>query len=114
MHVANDGVEALAFLRREGVYADAPRQCLILLDLNLPKMGGLEALGHIKKDAYLQAIPAVILTTSQRQADVSKAREFRANCYLNKLVQWDRFSTIANLNRFWTPEITAKLPAQRI
>jgi chemotaxis family two-component system response regulator Rcp1 len=114
VHVANDGVEALAFLRREGVYADAPRQCLILQDLNLPKMGRLEVLGYIKKDAYLQAIPVVILTTSQRQADVSKACEFRANCYLNKPVQWDRFSTIANLNRFWAPEITAKLPAQRI
>lgn len=114
VHVANDGVEAMAFLRREGIHANAPRPCLILLDLNLPKMGGLEVLGHIKKDPSLQAIPVVILTTSERQADVSKAYELRANCYLNKPVQWDGFSTIiASLNRFWAPEITAKLP-QRI
>ena len=114
VHVANDGVEAMAFLHREGIHANAPRPCLILLDLNLPKMGGLEVLGHIKKDPSLQAIPVVILTTSERQADVSKAYELRANCYLNKPVQWDGFSTIiASLNRFWAPEITAKLP-QRI
>jgi chemotaxis family two-component system response regulator Rcp1 len=115
VHVANDGVEAMAFLRREGIHANAPRPCLILLDLNLPKMGGLEVLGHIKEDPDLQAIPVVILTTSERQADVSKAYELRANCYLNKPVQWDGFSTIiASLNRFWAPEITAKLPARRI
>ena len=115
VHVANDGVEAMAFLRREGIHAKAPRPCLILLDLNLPKMGGLEVLGHIKKDPDLQAIPVVILTTSERQADVSKAYELRANCYLNKPVQWDGFSTIiASLNRFWAPEVTAKLPNQRV
>jgi CheY-like chemotaxis protein len=72
VHVACDGVEAMAFLRREGIYADAPRPCLILLDLNLPKMGGLEVLGQIKKDPDLQAIPVVILTTSERQVDVTK------------------------------------------
>src|SRR5277367_2155244 len=64
LHVASDGVEAMAFLRREGIHAKAPRPELILLDLNLPKMGGLEVLGHIKKDPDLQAIPVVILTTS--------------------------------------------------
>jgi chemotaxis family two-component system response regulator Rcp1 len=115
VHVANDGVEALAFLRREGIHDNAPRPCLILLDLNLPKMGGLEVLGQIKKDPDLQAIPVVTLTTSERQAEVSKAYELRANCYLNKPVQWDGSSTIIeSLNRFWAPEITAKLPAHRI
>ncbi len=115
VHVVNDGVEALTFLRREGVYSNAPRPCLILLDLNLPKMGGLEVLGQIKKDVNLQTIPVVILTTSERQADVSKAYELRANCYLNKPVQWDGFSTmIASLNRFWAPEITAKIPAPMV
>jgi two-component system, chemotaxis family, response regulator Rcp1 len=108
-------VEALAFLRREGIYSDAPRPCLILLDLNLPKMGGLEVLGQIKRDPDLQAIPVVILTTSERQADVTKCYELKANCYLNKPVQWDGFSTIiASLNRFWAPAITAKLPNQRV
>jgi CheY-like chemotaxis protein len=88
---------------------------LILLDLNLPKMGGLEVLGDIKKDPDQQAIPVVILTTSERQADVSKAYELRANCYLDKPVHCDGFSTIiASLNRFWAPEITAKLSAQRV
>ena len=115
VHVAGDGVEAMALLRREGVYSNAPRPCLILLDLNLPKMGGLEVLGHIKKDPDLQAIPVVILATSERQADVTKCYELKANCYLNKPVQWDGFSTIiASLNRFWAPAITAKLPMQRV
>ena len=101
VHVAGDGVEAMALLRREGVYSNAPRPCLILLDLNLPKMGGLEVMAHIKKDPDLQAIPVVILTTSERQADVTKAYALQANCYLNKPVQWDGFSTIiASLNRF--------------
>ena len=84
---------------------------LILLDLNLPKMGGLEVLGDIKKDPDQQAIPVVILTTSARQADVSKAYDQRANCYLDKPVHWDGFSTsIASLNRFWAPVISAKPP----
>jgi chemotaxis family two-component system response regulator Rcp1 len=114
VHVASDGVEAMAFLRREGIHAGAPRPCLILLDLNLPKMGGLEVLGEIKKDPELQAIPVVILTTSERQADVTKCYELRANCYLNKPVQWDGFSAIIeSLNRFWAPEITAKAQPQR-
>jgi two-component system, chemotaxis family, response regulator Rcp1 len=108
VHVACDGVEAMAFLRREGIYANAPRPCLILLDLNLPKMGGLEVLGHIKKDPDLQAIPVGILTTSERQADVTKCYELKANCDLNKPVLWNRFSTIiASLNRFRSPAITA-------
>jgi two-component system, chemotaxis family, response regulator Rcp1 len=113
VHVASDGAEAMAFLKREGSYANAPRPCLILLDLNIPKMNGLEVLGQIKQDPTLQAIPVVILTTSERQADVSRAYELRANCYLNKPVQWDGFSTIvASLNRFWAPELAAKIPAQ--
>ena len=116
VHVACDGVEAMAFLRREGIYADAPRPCLILLDLNLPEDGWAGGAGlQIKKDPDLQAIPVVILTTSERQADVTKAYELKANCYLNKPVQWDGFSTIiASLNRFWAPAITAKLPNQRV
>jgi two-component system, chemotaxis family, response regulator Rcp1 len=114
VHVANDGVEAMAFLRRQGHYAKAPRPCLILLDLNLPKMGGLEVLSQIKKDPDLQAIPVVILTTSERQADVSRCRELRANCYLNKPVQWAGFSTIvAGLNRFWTLPNKGTQPDQR-
>ena len=104
VHVACVGVDSLA-----------PRPCLILLDLNLPKMGGLEVLSQIKIDRDLQAIPVVILTTSERHADVTKAYELKANCYLNKPVQWDGFSTIiASLNRFWAPAITAKLPNRSV
>jgi two-component system, chemotaxis family, response regulator Rcp1 len=115
LHVANDGVEAMVFLRTQGAQANAPRPDMIWLDLNLPKMGGLEVLGQIKKDSDLQAIPVVILTTSERRADVTKCYERKANCFLNKPVQWDEFSTIiASLNRFWAPAITAKLPAQRV
>jgi two-component system, chemotaxis family, response regulator Rcp1 len=115
VHVACDGVDAVAFLRREGIYSNAPQPGLILLDLNLPKMGGLEVLGQIKRDPDLQAIPVVLLTTSERQADVTKCYELKPNCYLNKPVPWDGFSPIiASLNRFWAPEITAKLPAQRV
>jgi chemotaxis family two-component system response regulator Rcp1 len=115
LHVANDGVEAMIFLRNQGGQAHAPCPDMILLDLNLPKMSGLEALGHIKTDPDLQAIPVVILTTSERQADVTKAHALSANCYVNKPVQWDGFSTIiASLKRFWAPEITAKLAAQRV
>jgi CheY-like chemotaxis protein len=115
VHVACDRVDAMEFLRHEGIHASAPRPCLILLDLNLPRMGGLEVLAQIKKDPDLQAIPVVILTTSERQADVSKAYDLRANCYLNKPVQWDGFTAIiASVNRFWAPEITAKLTNRRI
>jgi chemotaxis family two-component system response regulator Rcp1 len=78
-------------------------------------MGGLDVLGNIKKNPDLQAIPVMILTTSEWRADVSKAYELRANCYLDKPVQPDGFSTIiGSLNQFWAPAITAKLPAQTI
>ena len=70
LHVASDGVEAMAFLRREGAHVDAPRPDLILLDLNLPKMDGREVLAHIKEDDSLKTIPTVILTTSEAEADI--------------------------------------------
>jgi chemotaxis family two-component system response regulator Rcp1 len=115
VQVANDGVEAIIFLRHEGSDAHAPRPDMILLDLNLPRMDGRQVLAEIKKDDSLRMIPTVFLTTSERQADVSKACELRANFYLNKPVPWDGFSTIiASLNRFWAPEITAKLRAQMV
>ena len=72
LHVASDGVEAMAFLRREGGHAHAPRPDLILLDLNLPKMDGREVLAHIKEDASLKTIPTVILTTSDAEADIAE------------------------------------------
>jgi len=111
VHVANDGVEAMAFLRRQGIHADAPRPCLILLDLNLPKMDGREVLAHIKEDAGLTTIPTVILTTSEAEVDIVKGYQLRANCYLSKPVQLMEFENLVkSINNFWLTE--AKLPPQ--
>lgn len=108
-HVASDGVEAMAFLRREGDNPNAPRPDLILLDLNLPKMDGREVLAHIKEDDSLKSIPTVILTTSEAEVDIAKSYELQANCYLSKPVQLDAFeSLVKSINEFWLTK--AKLP----
>ena len=91
LDVASDGVEAMAFLKREGAKAQAPRPDLILLDLNLPKMDGREVLARIKKDDGLKTIPTVILTTSEAEADIVKSYQLHANCYLRKPVRLDDF-----------------------
>jgi chemotaxis family two-component system response regulator Rcp1 len=112
LHVAADGVEAMAYLRREGVHAQAPRPDLILLDLNLPKMDGREVLVHIKNDVDLKTIPTVILTTSDAEADIVKSYQLQANCYLTKPVQLDAFEgLVKSINDFWLTR--AKLPQQR-
>jgi chemotaxis family two-component system response regulator Rcp1 len=112
LHVAIDGADAMAFLRRKGTYLDAPRPDLILLDLNLPKMDGREVLAHIKEDDSLKTIPTVILTTSEAEADILKSYELRANCYLNKPVQLDEFEDLVkSINDFWLKK--AKLPQHR-
>jgi len=112
LHVASDGVEAMAFLKREGVYARAPRPELILLDLNLPKMDGREVLAHIKEDPNLKTIPTVILTTSEAEADIVKSYQLQANCYLSKPVQLDAFEALVkSINDFWLTKV--KLPQQR-
>lgn len=111
LHVATDGVEAMAFLRRQGPHADAPRPDLILLDLNLPKMDGREVLGHIKEDSSLKMIPTVILTTSDSEVDIVKSYQLAANCYLTKPVQLPAFeSLVKSINDFWLTK--AKLPPQ--
>jgi two-component system, chemotaxis family, response regulator Rcp1 len=112
LHVATDGVEAMAFLRHQGEHSEAPRPDLILLDLNLPKMDGREVLAHIKKDDGLKGIPTVILTTSDAEVDIVKSYQLQANCYLNKPVQLDAFEALVkNINEFWLRD--AKLPKQR-
>ncbi|MGD0427204.1 MAG: response regulator [Candidatus Acidiferrales bacterium] len=112
LHVATDGVEAMAFLKREGTHARAPRPDLILLDLNLPRMDGREVLAHIKDDAALKTIPTVILTTSDAEADIVKSYQLQANCYLSKPVQLDAFeSLVGSINDFWLTKV--KLPQQR-
>ncbi len=111
LHVASDGAEAMAFLRRQGDYSQVPRPDLILLDLNLPKMDGREVLAHIKKDEGLKTIPTIILTTSDAEVDIAKSYQLQANCYLNKPVQLDQFeSLVKSINDFWL--IDAKLPKQ--
>jgi two-component system, chemotaxis family, response regulator Rcp1 len=112
LHVVNDGVEAMAFLRHEGAHIHAPRPDLILLDLNLPKMDGREVLAHIKEDNGLKTIPTVILTTSQAEADIVKSYQLQANCYLCKPGQLEAFeSLVKSINDFWLTKV--QLPQQR-
>jgi chemotaxis family two-component system response regulator Rcp1 len=102
LSVATDGVEALAFLRREGKYADAPRPHLILLDLNLPKKDGREVLSAIKADPALRRIPVVVLTTSKAEMDVMRAYDEHANCFINKPVDLEQFlRVIRTIEDFW-------------
>jgi chemotaxis family two-component system response regulator Rcp1 len=109
LHVAADGVEAMAFLRNEGVHASAPRPDVILLDLNLPKMDGREVLVRIKGDMDLRAIPIIILTTSEAEADIAESYQLHANCFLTKPVQLGAFETLVkSINDFWLTK--AKLP----
>jgi two-component system response regulator len=109
LHVASDGVEAMAFLRKEGKYADAPRPDFILLDLNIPKLDGREVLALIKQDKNLMLIPTIILTTSDSEADIVKSYQLQANCYLSKPVQLDQFEVVVqSINSFWLNMV--KLP----
>jgi chemotaxis family two-component system response regulator Rcp1 len=109
LHVAVDGVEAMAFLRHEGEHAAAPRPDLILLDLNLPKMDGREVLAIIKQDQSLKMIPTVILTTSDAEADIVKGYQLQANCYLTKPTQLEAFEALVkSINDFWLTKV--KLP----
>jgi chemotaxis family two-component system response regulator Rcp1 len=111
VHVAYDGVEAMAFLRCEGSNADAPRPDLILLDLNLPKMDGREVLAHIKEDDSLKTIPTVILTTSEAEVDILKSYQLHTNCYMTKPVQLDQFeSLVKSINDFWLTKVTLPQP----
>jgi len=109
LSVVADGVEALAFLRREGKYADAARPDLILLDLNLPKKDGREVLAEIKEDPNLRRIPVVVLTTSQEEKDILQAYDLRANAYITKPVDLDQFLTVVrSIEDFWLTIV--KLP----
>lgn len=112
LSVATDGVEAMAFLRKEGQYREAPRPDLILLDLNMPRKNGIEVLREIKADAALKTIPVVILTTSGADQDVLKAYEFSANCYVTKPVDLYQFVKVVHtIDEFWLTIV--KLPPHR-
>ena len=105
-----DGVEAMAFLRREGPYADAPRPDLILLDLHMPRMNGREVLAEVKRDPDLRRIPIVIMTTSDDEKDVTAAYNLHVNCYVTKPVDLDQFiGVVKSIEHFWFSVV--KLPA---
>jgi two-component system, chemotaxis family, response regulator Rcp1 len=113
LHVAMDGIEALAFLRRQGQYLDAPRPDVILLDLNLPKKDGREVLAEIKDDPDLRRIPVVILTTSQAEKDIVSTYDLHANCYITKPVELDEFiQVVKSIDEFWLTIV--KLPPNGI
>ncbi|MDO9537276.1 MAG: response regulator [Thermoplasmata archaeon] len=102
LSVVNDGEEAMAFLRREGQYADAPRPDIILLDLNMPKKNGSEVLAEIKNDPNLKRIPVVILTTSKAEEDILKTYDLHANCFITKPVDLNQFMVIVKyIKDFW-------------
>lgn len=109
INVAVDGFDAMAFLRREGKYANAPKPDLILLDLNLPKKNGREVLAEIKNDSNLKRIPVVILTSSQAEIDIVTTYNLHANCYITKPVDFDQFiSVVRSIEDFWFAVV--KLP----
>jgi two-component system, chemotaxis family, response regulator Rcp1 len=107
--VANDGAEALALLKRQGKFANAPRPDLILLDLNLPVKDGRQVLEQIKADAELKTIPVVILTTSKAEEDILRTYKLHANCYITKPVDLEQFVTVVKyIEDFWL--VIVKLP----
>jgi two-component system, chemotaxis family, response regulator Rcp1 len=102
LNVAMDGAEALAFLRRTGKYADAPRPDLILLDLNLPKKNGREVLAEIKADPALRRVPVVVVTSSRAEEDIVKSYDLHANCYVTKPLDLDKFvEVVRGIEDFW-------------
>ncbi|MGW4063887.1 response regulator [Amycolatopsis sp. NPDC004747] len=109
LHVAEDGVEALRFLKREGPFGAAPRPGLILLDLNLPRKDGRELLGEIKQDPGLRTIPVVVLTTSEAEEDILHSYELHANAYVTKPVDFEKFvEVVRKIDDFWVTVV--KLP----
>jgi two-component system, chemotaxis family, response regulator Rcp1 len=110
LHVVEDGIAAMAFLRKEGQYADSPAPDLILLDLNLPRKDGREVLAEIKQDDSLKRIPVVVLTTSRAEEDVVRSYNLHANAYVTKPVDLAQFlSVVRSLEEFWLAVVT--LPA---
>ncbi len=111
LSIVGDGLEAMAFLHREGKYADAPRPDVILLDLNLPKKNGLEVLEEIKADASLKRIPVVIITSSEAEQDILKTYDLHVNCYVNKPVDLEQFiKVVQSIETFWLTIV--KLPSE--
>jgi chemotaxis family two-component system response regulator Rcp1 len=113
LHVVGDGLEALAFLHREGKYAEAPRPDLILLDLNLPRMDGRTFLAEIRADDRFKSIAVVVLTTSQAEEDILKSYRLGANCFITKPVGLAEFARVVNaIEHFWFTIVC--LPCEKI
>ena len=105
-----DGKEAMAFLRREGKYASAPRPDLILLDLHMPRMNGREVLAEVKEDSELRRIPVVMMTQSKDEQDILAAYNLHVNCYVTKPVDMDQFiGAVRSIENFWFTIV--RLPA---
>jgi len=108
-----DGVEALAYLRRQGKYFNAVRPDLIMLDLNLPRKDGREVLAELKNDLDLKTIPVIVLTTSRSDEDVLRSYQLNANCYITKPVDFEHFiEVIRSIEQFWLTVVT--LPQKRL
>jgi two-component system, chemotaxis family, response regulator Rcp1 len=107
LSIVEDGVQAMAFLRSQGPYAQAPRPDLIMLDLNLPRKDGREVLAELKADENLKTIPVVVLTTSRAEQDVLRAYQLHANCYITKPVNFNQFlEVIRSIDSFWLFVVT--------
>jgi len=102
LHHVKDGVEAMTFLKRQGVYVSTPPPDLVLLDLNLPRKDGREVLAEIKEDPELRVIPVVILTTSQAERDLAETYGLHANAFITKPLDLDRFVEVVQaIENFW-------------
>nr|EES53206.1 MAG: putative response regulator receiver protein [Leptospirillum ferrodiazotrophum] len=111
LNVLGDGLSALAFLRRQPPYENAPRPDIILLDLNLPKMDGRELLSHIKADPKLKRIPVVVITSSEAEQDILRTYDLHVNCYVTKPVDLDQFiKVVQSIETFWLTIVQLPLP----
>ena len=112
LSIVHDGVEGLAYLRRQGPYAQAAAPDLVLLDLNLPKKDGREVLRDMKNDSDLRRIPVVVLTTSKAEEDIVRSYENHANCYIHKPVDFSQFmAVVQKIEDFWFTIV--KLPPKK-
>jgi len=112
LHHVSDGVEALAFLRREAPYQDAPFPDLLLLDLNMPRKDGRTVLSEVRTDPLLKKLPVVVLTTSGSDDDIAAAYSLNANCYIQKPVDFEQFvHVVQSIEHFWFAVV--KLPRGR-
>ena len=108
LHVATDGIEATAFLRREGMHAKAPRPAFVLLDLNMPRKDGFEVLHEVKNDEKLSVIPIVVFSTSDEPQQIRRSYVARANAYVVKPMDADDFMRVVReIERFYVQVVTA-------